>query len=148
MRTAGIVVAAMALVEGALLPGCVAWEIRDEVRRANTHLGEVRELLVSLEQTKESIDRVNATLVETNALIRTADEGIDSANVSLRRLEERLAVLDSMQSTLVRLDGHLASVRETIIRIDSAIPVGSIVGDEPPPTTPEKPAERPGEQRP
>lgn len=124
----------LAMAMAGVLPGCVAWEIRDEMRAANARLVEVQGTIV---QTNERLDRVEAGLTrldQTNTLIGTVEQGlgrIDSTNSSLSTLEQQLALLNSINTSLSRLDTHLAALRRTIGRIDSAIPFLDLGGDAP-----------------
>jgi hypothetical protein len=132
-------VLAMAMGAAGVLPGCVAWEIRDEMRAANARLVEVQGTIV---QTNERLDRVEAGLTrldQTNTLIGTVEQGlgrIDSTNSSLSTLEQQLALLNSINTSLSRLDTHLAALRRTIGRIDSAIPFLDLGGGAPVETPP------------
>src|SRR5262245_13841783 len=95
----------MLLLAVLLMPGCVAWEIRDEMRNANTKLTDVHS---SLGATNDRLDKVD------NGLGR-----IDATNTSLDTLHQQLALLTSIKESLARLDTHLASLRKTIGRIDT-----------------------------
>lgn len=106
----------------AALPGCVAWEIRDDLRRANTQLEEVDK---SLTGTNEQIAEVERGLAR-----------LDDTNTSLGSVEEQLAYLRSIEASLGRLDQHLASLRRTISRIDRTIPFLDLGGGDPPPPEP------------
>lgn len=129
MRVLAMVMAAMGV-----LPGCVAWQIRDEMRAANARLIDVQGTIV---QTNERLDRVESGLTrldQTNTLIGTVEQGlgrIDSTNTSLSTLEQQLALLNSINTSLSRLDTHLAALRRTIGRIDSVIPFLDLGGDAP-----------------
>jgi hypothetical protein len=128
-------VLAMAMGAAGVLPGCVAWQIRDEVRAANAQLVEVQDTIV----------RTNERLEQTNTLIGSVEQGlgrIDSTNTSLAALEQQLALLNSINTSLAQLDLHMASLRRTIGRFDSVIPFLDLGGDAPldvSPTTPTPP---------
>ncbi len=121
------------------LPGCVVWEIRDELRGANKQLGEVQASLQKLDETNQSLVDTNKALAQTNKSIDEVQQGlarIDTTNGSLDGVDKRLAVLNPIQASLTRLDVHLAALRRTIGRIDSVIPFldlgsGEVVTDAP-----------------
>jgi uncharacterized protein YoxC len=118
-----------------ILPGCVVWEIRDELRTANAKLGEVDDSLTKIDRTNDSIVKTNEALDHTNKIIADVEQGlkrIDTTNSSLDGLDKQLSLLRSIESSLTRLDQHLASLRRTIGRIDSAIPFLGLGGDESP----------------
>jgi pyruvate/2-oxoglutarate dehydrogenase complex dihydrolipoamide acyltransferase (E2) component len=139
---------AVALAALACLQGCVAWEIRDEIRTANKQLtgvqstlGEVESTLGSVQgtlgQTNERLDRVETSLTkldQTNSLIDSVQSGmarIDTTNTSLGSLQTRLELLQSINTSLNHLDAHLASLRKTIGKLDGAIPFLDLGGDAP-----------------
>lgn len=126
-------------VAAMMLPGCIAQEIRDELRSANAQLVCVQFAMEEanaglssantlLAETNDRLDLVEeglARLDRTNALIDDVEKGlgrIDSTNTSLGGLERQLALLTSIEQSLDRLDVHLASVRKTIGSINSFIP--------------------------
>jgi hypothetical protein len=111
-----IILIGLLVVIGVLPQGCVVWEIRDEMRATNAQMGEVSK---TLEKTNQRIDEVDQGLAR-----------IDTTNGSLTDLEERLKLLQSIDKSLGRLDTHLASLRKTIGKIDSAIPFLGLGGDE------------------
>lgn len=122
MRTARLLALALLLVAPGL-GGCVFWEIRDEMRDVNASLVEV----------KLTLDIANRALNDVNERLDRVDEGlgrIDDTNTSLTDVQDRLTLLRSVDASLARLDTHLASLRKTITRIDSAIPFLSLGGDE------------------
>ncbi len=84
-----------------VLPGCIAGEIRDEVKLTNQRLDMVQESL-------KKLDATNLSLTTTNT--------------SLEVVEGQLQTLKSVDTSLVRLDGHLASLRGTIGKLDGVIP--------------------------
>lgn len=117
-----------------VLPGCVVWEIRDELRGANKQLGEVQASLGKLDETNQSLVDTNKALDQTNKSIDDVQAGlarIDTTNSSLDGVDKRLAVLTPIQTSLNRLDQHLAALRRTIGRIDSVIPFLDLGGGEP-----------------
>lgn len=144
----------MVLMTGALAAwamgagGCIAWEIRDEMRVTNANLGEVQSKLAEVDQSLAKLDTTNQSIANTNKnlddtiarlekanqLIDSVGQGLgrlDTTNQSLDTLERQLALLESIRVSLSRLDTHLASLRKTIGRIDSAIPFLDLGGGEP-----------------
>lgn len=143
MLAAAGTMAAWAVLAG----GCIAWEIRDEMRVTNANLGEVQSKLAEVDQSLSKLDTTNQSIANTNknlddtiarlekanALIQSVGEGLgrlDTTNQSLDTLERQLALLESIRGSLSRLDTHLASLRKTIGRIDSAIPFLDLGGGE------------------
>lgn len=116
----------IALILAALpfLGGCVVWEIRDGIRESNTQIVSV----------KSTLDNVNARLDSVNERLDKVDKGLDrldATNLSLTDVQDRLALLRSIETSLGHVDGHLASLRKTIGTIDSAIPFLDLGGDAP-----------------
>lgn len=112
-----------------LLQGCIAWEIRDELRSVNS-----------------SLARVESQLADTNHLIDNVQDQLtqlEATNDKLAALQERLALLDSINASLANLDRHLASLRETIRSIDSAIPLLNFGSKDPEPPANAPPAPPP-----
>jgi hypothetical protein len=136
----------------AMLPGCVVWEIRDEMRGVNTRLDVVDASLTEVNDELTDIEvqlsDVRGSIEETNTYLDTVYGGLDDTNTSLEDMQERLSLLRSVQTSLTNIDTHLASLRKTINRIDGAIPFLSLGGDEviespapPDPSAPPVPAE-------
>lgn len=121
MRT----VCAALLCSLAAAPGCVVWEIRDEMRAVNTRLDQVD---ASLAEVNAQLDGVQTTLDDTNVFLESVYGGLGDTNSSLEDMHERLRMLRSIEESLVRLDTHLGSLRRTINRIDGAIPFLSLGG--------------------
>lgn len=93
-----------------MLPGCVAFEIRDELRKTNENLAAANtQLMVA----NTELDAANAKLLEANARLVDANRDLTTVN------------------------GHLGSLRNTLDNIDSMIPFINITDDgpEPAPTT-------------
>lgn len=128
-----------------VLPGCVAWEIRDEMRLATYQLEDVRcnleKVHTQLGDVKSRLDTTNDRLSEVETGLERLDAtnaSLDTANSALGTVHERLALLRSIDASLERLDGHLASLRRTITKLDSAIPFfdfGDSAPVEPPPAS-------------
>jgi hypothetical protein len=117
-----------------LLPGCVVWEIRDEMRGVNARLDVVDDSLTEVNDELTDIEvqlgDVRGSIDQTNTYLDTVYGGLDATNTSLSDMQERLALLRSVQTSLTNIDAHLASLRKTINRIDGAIPFLSLGGDE------------------
>lgn len=104
------------LLAGACLPlmawclsGCLAYEIRDELRLVNA----------SLEDVKIKLNSVN------DGLLR-----LERTNTLLADLDMKLTALESTNASLSSIDAHLASLRKTLNRIDSTIPFLKVSGDD------------------
>jgi hypothetical protein len=110
----------MMLITFALaLPGCIAWEIRDEMRVTNQHLCEVKPLLVqtllNVEETNEKIERTSAQLSEVYGALTQTHDQLVQVHASLRRTHEHLLAVDGslgrMDPQLSRLDDGLERLR-------------------------------------
>jgi hypothetical protein len=132
-----------------LLPGCIVWEIRDQLKQANAQLSEVNGSVIvthsEIQQVKNRLNTMNADLGTTNDKLLEANTKlvdvqsgltrVDTTNSSLGTLDQQLT---GMQASLTRIDGHLASLSGTIGKLDGAIPFLDLGGDapvEPAPTT-------------
>ena len=87
-------------VAAATLPGCVVWEIRDELVSVNTRLAAVDERLGSIDEQLEAIEPQLEPLPNL----------------------ERLQTLGSITTSLEQIDAHLAALRRTISSLDRAVP--------------------------
>ncbi|MCA9310067.1 MAG: hypothetical protein KDA21_02615 [Phycisphaerales bacterium] len=117
-----VVVLAAASLALSTLPGCIVWEIRDQITEANG----------AIDQANQAIAQSNAGIEHANATLDRLDEqlaALRETNLLLQGLREDLKVLGPIDSSLKRLDGHLASLRKTIDNIDSTIPFLKIGGD-------------------
>lgn len=124
------------------LPGCIAWEIRDQLKTVNAQLAEVNGSVTvthsEIQQVKNRLNTMNADLGTTNDKLLEANTKlvdvqsgltrVDTTNSSLGTLDQQLT---SMQASLTKIDGHLASLRGTIGKLDSAIPFLDLGGDAP-----------------
>jgi hypothetical protein len=81
------------LADLAFLPGCVVWDIRDEMRRTNAQVGAVQE---SLAATNQRLDGVDTRLTGTN-------ERLQGTNTSLTNVEEQLLQLREITSSMGKL---------------------------------------------
>lgn len=139
----------LAVLASTLLPGCVVWDIRNEMRTANKQLGQAQETLnqvdtslananKALAESNNRLDKVEAGLVRidrTNTLIDDVGAGlhrIDTTNTQLASLDKQLELLGSIEKSLARLDVHLTAVRKTIGSINSMIPFLDLGGAEDP----------------
>lgn len=157
MRTAFVRLSLLASL--ALLPGCVVWEIRDEMRSVNTRLDSVDASLADVTSELTSVNDeltdievqlgdVRSTIDGTNESLDDVQGGLGRTNNALSSVEEQLRLLRAIEASLSRLDTHLASLRKTINRIDGAIPFLSLGGDEVVETPAETPAPAPDDQAP
>lgn len=143
-----------------LTPGCIVKEIRDGIYNTNDSLGIVQQQLNELRATNQKLDRLQQQLTELDARLAGVDTRLKDVNTNLtgvnqrltdvdNQLEtvdqklQRLAVLDSIESSLKRLDVHLASLRVTITKISDTIPFFDFGGEEPAATQPAAPGAAP-----
>jgi hypothetical protein len=84
----------------AMMPGCVVWDIRDELRRTNERIDSIK---VDLAKTNELLENVNAELATTNA--------------TMADVQQRLAVLQPVADSLDSLEDSLATVKAMIEKI-------------------------------
>jgi len=117
----------------ASLPGCIVWEIRDELVAVNEGLGQVQHRLDAVDQTNIKLDHLQAQLEDLQAQLKV----LDSINASLA----------SVDTTLKSLDRTLASVLNLVRQIDGAIPFLRFTDDEEdePAAEPDQPPEAPGD---
>lgn len=83
------------------LSGCLAYEIRDELRLVNA----------SLDDVKTQLGTVNDGLLK-----------LERTNTLLSDLDMKLTTLETTNASLSSIDAHLASLRRTLNNIDSTIP--------------------------
>lgn len=91
------------------LSGCLAWEIRDELRAVNA----------SLDDVKVKLNSVN------DGLLR-----LERTNTTLANLDMKLEAMETTNASLSSVDAHLASLRRTLNNIDSTIPFLKVSGDD------------------
>lgn len=134
---------AFALVFLTALPGCVVWDIRDEMRTTNSGMNNVRQQIGSvmdrLDKTNEDLDRtnqalagVNSSLEGTNRKLAEVEQGLgrlDATNGSLTGLQRQLNLLEQINTSMGKLDGHLASLRKSLGGLNSMLPFFDIGGD-------------------
>jgi septal ring factor EnvC (AmiA/AmiB activator) len=100
--------------------GCVAYQIRDELRTTNQRL----------EKMSNQLDKMSAELAQVNVSLAQTNQKMDRSNHSLAVMENSM---DPIRVSLRRIDDELAGFREMIDKIDRYIPV-NIKADTPPPS--------------
>jgi hypothetical protein len=101
------------------LPGCIAWEIRDEVRSTNQHLCEVKPALVhtlhAVEETNQKIALTQEQLAAMQAEIVKTQAMLTTVEAAMRQTDEHLVAvggtLGATNPTLVELDGGLERMK-------------------------------------
>ena len=112
MTTARLLRALLVCLAAAVaLPGCVAWEIRDEMRRTNDSLATLRTDLEKLEKTNAMLDDVSAQLKD---LRERQLSQVAVTNERLTELHARLETLKSIEVSLRSLDEQLVAVRSLV----------------------------------
>lgn len=91
------------------MSGCLAYEIRNELRQANASLDDVKLRLAT----------VNDSLLK-----------LERTNTLLSNLDMKLASLETTNASLSSIDAHLASLRRTLNNIDSTIPFLKVSDDD------------------
>lgn len=110
------------------MSGCLAYEIRNELRQVNA----------SLDDVKVQLGTVNDGLLK-----------LERTNTLLSDLDMKLASLETTNGSLSSIDAHLASLRRTLNNIDSTIPFLKVSDDDkdsPIETAEEKAAHQPKEE--
>lgn len=110
------------------MSGCLAYEIRNELRQVNA----------SLDDVKVQLGTVNDGLLK-----------LERTNTLLSNLDMKLASLETTNGSLSSIDAHLASLRRTLNNIDSTIPFLKVSDDDkdsPIETAEEKAAHQPKEE--
>lgn len=113
-----------------LLPGCVVWEIRDEMRNVHAQLNEVNTELEGVNTSLESVQLQLAMLEQTRDRLIQVEGGLGQTNESLSSLDQQLTLLRSIQSSLGNLDAHLLSLRKSIQGINRVVPFLNFGGDD------------------
>jgi hypothetical protein len=134
-----------------LLTGCIAEDIRKELVSANQQLTITNETMRKLSQeqipvTQELIADVRVRLDDTKVLLAGVQTELQQTNTTMVALQSQLKRMDTIDASLMRLDVHLASLRETLQKIDETIPFLSLSATTQPttqpttlPTTPDAP---------
>ncbi|MBX3408381.1 MAG: hypothetical protein KF859_00670 [Phycisphaeraceae bacterium] len=102
-----------------MLPGCIAWEIRDEMRVTNQHLCEVKPMLVqtllNVEETNDKIDQTNARLVDVHGTLSETYAQLVVVHASLGKTHEHLTAMETAlgrtNPKLLDLDAGLERLR-------------------------------------
>lgn len=102
-----------------LLPGCVAFEIRDEVRTANRQLCDANTTLVhvvhGMESVNQDIDQTNAQLARVQVLLEQTGDRLDGVHALLKKTDDDLVAVDATlsrtQPKMDSLDGQLERMR-------------------------------------
>ncbi|HVZ93316.1 MAG TPA: hypothetical protein VG797_02285 [Phycisphaerales bacterium] len=131
--------ALLVLIALPFLSGCVAWEIRDDLRMANFQVNDVKcdleKVHGQLDGLKSTLDTTNEELAQVKSALGLTNSDLSTANAALGTVHERLRLLQSIDASMTKLDGHLASLRRTISKLDDVIPFFEF-GDETPVETP------------
>lgn len=120
--------------------GCVFWRIEDQLESINATTAKTSARLDDvasiLNRTNQNLDTTNATLAavqtqldnvkRTNDLLLDLQFGLGTQSVGeAEAVEKRKSVLETLNTidtSLGKLDEHLASLRRTLENIDSTIP--------------------------
>lgn len=121
------------------LHGCIAWEIRDEIRATNRHLCEVKpSLIVTNEKVEETNQLILATearltllqaeLIKTQQQLTDVQASLTKTNPTLADLDaelERLRVLNDVQLSLVEVNKSLSPLGKAMSSLGGAM---SLIG--------------------
>ncbi|MBX3352532.1 MAG: hypothetical protein KF684_06320 [Phycisphaeraceae bacterium] len=118
------------LVFATTMPGCVVWEIRDEMRNVHAQLNEVNAELEGVNTSLESVQIQLAMLEQTRDRLIQVEGGLGQTNDSLSSLDQQLQLLRSIQTSLGNLDAHLLSLRKSIQGINRVVPFLNFGGDD------------------
>lgn len=99
----------------ALLPGCIAWEIRDEMRTVNQRLADVQPVLV---ETRENLVRVNQDINTTNTQLAQVQTLLAQTNTQLTDVYARLGRVDEH---LVAVGGVLGETNPKLVSVDTQL---------------------------
>src|SRR4051812_23506080 len=104
---------------GLLNSGCIAYEMRDELRTINKQL----------ELANAALSDMDHKLVQTQQTVATIHESMESSDRSLKSINESM---EPIRISLRRVDDELAGMIQTIQKVDKFVP-GKISPDTPPP---------------
>lgn len=97
-----------------MMPGCIAWEIRDDLRRTNEL---VDKRLALLESTNDLLAAIKVDLDQTKQELAEVKGQLATTNKEMADIHDRLAVLDPIQKSLDSLDDSLKTVKGLIEKI-------------------------------
>lgn len=103
------------------LPGCIVQRISDNLELANQQMDAINQTIGRVEGEIETLRTVQ--LVELDQRLQL----LESLDTSLKTVDTDL---DTIRVSLQRLDEHLASLRRTLQNIDSTIPFLKLSDDE------------------
>ncbi|HUB24890.1 MAG TPA: hypothetical protein VL992_05625 [Tepidisphaeraceae bacterium] len=112
--------------------GCVAYQIRDELKTTNQRLGQMSQQLdlmaIDIKQARQAVEQANPKLERSNRSLSVMEQSMEPIRISLRRI-----------------DDELLGFREEMDKIDKYIPLNIKPSIPPPPkqaptreTTPQK----------
>jgi len=108
-------VVALLLLSLATLPGCIAYEIRDELATTNKQLDQLKALRGTINELQQKalaqLDQANMLLVETNSRLVTVNEQLDRVDALLTKTDDQLQTLETIDESLVSLDKQLLAVK-------------------------------------
>lgn len=125
------------------LPGCIAWEIRDEMRTANRQLCDANPSLVhavhGMESVNQDIVQTNAQLAQVQILLERTNGQLTDVYALLKKTDEDLVAvggtLNQTQPKMTSLDGQLErmmvinDVQNQLKEVNSALgPLGKSLG--------------------
>lgn len=139
------------------MPGCIAWEIRDEIRATNQHLCEVTPALAmtlhSVDQTNREIAKTQVLLAEVQAALASTQKQIDELHASLKTTDgtvagvagtlgntnpvltdlsaelERLRMLNDVHTTLQKVETSLGPLSKAMGSLGGAVSFLGLGGD-------------------
>jgi len=91
------------------MTGCLAWEVRDELRLVNASMDDIKVQLGSVNDGLRKLERTNTVLAD---------------------LDMKLTSLETTNASLASIDQHLASLRRTLNNISSTMPFLKVSGDD------------------
>lgn len=102
--------------------GCIAWEIRDQMRAANSHIArtewrledvtrDIEETSTRLAQVQATLTQTEATLAGTHATLAQVSGQLTAVHASLQKTDDHLvavgALIETTHPKLTTLDGDL-----------------------------------------
>lgn len=145
MRTQLLVRLVMLAAMIPALPGCVFWQIRDELTTTNRQLQDLERLRNTLNQLEEhslmQLTQANTSLRNVNARLTEVNDNLDKVEKQLANAHTRLETLESIDRSLRSLDQQLLAVKSLVESLGSVMSLfGGSKGE---PTAEEAPAEEP-----